>query len=387
MTKAITGEQRELVSSVEYHIPKFHGMTHYPHLIKKFGTPINFFGGFLESFLKEKLKRGSKQVNGHTHCLQHDLLWRSYEGRQYSLVRKVLFPSVYTMSLLVSNGGTDTVQSDESEFEDTNSINTRKEAEASIVVKPKQLSFSAEKEQCGIWYISGGIKQLCTQRKRSDGTVYYRLFHPDNEHGKPAVQNLVNSAVQRCKDKNSTETTSVETDRISFYYHVTIISKDDGTKTILRCNPKWNKQDKSLHQSKSWFDWVEVNWESRNGKNYSVPAKLLLWGNVVYSDGTETLLASIRSLRSTTVMPAHHRMFFATGDYICDEKTGLSVVEHNNILSTAFVVPALAPATISKCMSTQETVEAMENTDYYIALPPRNQWKLIGWDIPLRTEK
>jgi len=86
-------------------------------------------------------------------------------------------------------------------------------------------------------------------------------------------------------------------------------------------------------------------------------------------------------------MPAHHRMFFVTGDYICDEKTGLSIVEHNNILSTAFVVPALAPATISKCMSKRETVEAMENTDYYIALPPRNQWKLIGWDIPLSTEK
>ena len=55
--KAITGEQRELVSSVAYRIPKFHGMTHYPHLIKKFGTRINFFSGFLESFLNEKLKR------------------------------------------------------------------------------------------------------------------------------------------------------------------------------------------------------------------------------------------------------------------------------------------------------------------------------------------
>ena len=118
------------------------------------------------------------------------------------------------MSLLVSDGGTDTVQSDESEFEDTNSINTRKEAEASIVLKPKQLSFSAEKDQCGTWYISGGIKQLWTQLKRSDETVYYSLFHPDNKHGKPAVQNLVNSAVQRCKDRNSTGTTSVEIDRI-----------------------------------------------------------------------------------------------------------------------------------------------------------------------------
>ena len=62
MTKAITGEQCELVSSVAYRIPKFHGMTHYP---------------YLESFLKEKLKRPSKRVNGHTHSLQHDILLKS----------------------------------------------------------------------------------------------------------------------------------------------------------------------------------------------------------------------------------------------------------------------------------------------------------------------
>ena len=59
----------------------------------------------------------------------------------------------------------------------------------------------------------------------------------------------------------------------------------------------------SLHQTSSWFDcWVEVSWESRNGKNYSVPAKLLLWGNVMYSDGTETLLESVCLLRSTKNM-------------------------------------------------------------------------------------
>jgi hypothetical protein len=67
VTKTVTGEQRELASSVAYHIPEFHGMRiHYPHLIKKFGTPINFFDGFLESFLKEKLKRPSKRVYCHT---------------------------------------------------------------------------------------------------------------------------------------------------------------------------------------------------------------------------------------------------------------------------------------------------------------------------------
>ena len=64
---------------------------------------------------------------------------------------------------------------------------------------------------------------------------------------------------------------------------------------------------------------------------------------------------------------------------ICDETTGLSVVEHNNILSTALVVPALAPASISICMSTRETVEAMENTDYYIALPATTKPMEIDW--------
>jgi hypothetical protein len=45
----------------------------------------------------------------------------------------------------------------------------------------------------------------------------------------------------------------------------------------------------------------------------------------------------------------------------------------------AFVVHGALPlATNRKCMSTKETVEAMEITDYYIALPSQNQRKLIG---------
>ena len=43
-------------------------------------------------------------------------------------------------------------------------------------------------------------------------------------------------------------------------------------------------------------------------------------------------------------MKAHKRMFFVKGDTIvCNDTTELSVVEFNNILSTAFFVPALKP--------------------------------------------
>jgi hypothetical protein len=87
-----------------------------------------------------------------------------------------------------------------------------------------------------------------------------------------------------------------------------------------------------------------VNWEKGDGSSsYTVPAKLLLWGNVIFSKKTTILLACIRSLKSSTEMKIHKCMFFARGDTLCNDTTELSVVEFHNILSAAFVVPALKP--------------------------------------------
>ena len=55
VTKLLIGDQREYESSVGLRLAKFHGMLHYSDQIRKFGCPMNFFGGFLESFLKDKL--------------------------------------------------------------------------------------------------------------------------------------------------------------------------------------------------------------------------------------------------------------------------------------------------------------------------------------------
>ena len=54
---------------------------------------------------------------------------------------------------------------------------------------------------------------------------------------------------------------------------------------------------------REWFDWVEVNWEKGDGSSsYTVPAKLLLWGNVIFSNATTALLACICSLKSSAEM-------------------------------------------------------------------------------------
>ena len=93
-------------------------------------------------------------------------------------------------------------------------------------------------------------------------------------------------------------------------------------------HPKWKNDSKPGISGREWFDWVEVNWEKGDGSSfYTVPAKLLLWGNVIFSNTTTILLACIRSLKSSTEMKIHKCMFFARGDTLCNDATELSIVE------------------------------------------------------------
>ena len=51
----------------------------------------------MESFLKDKLKKPDKRINGHLHRVQHDILILicSQESQQFGLVRQILFPMEY----------------------------------------------------------------------------------------------------------------------------------------------------------------------------------------------------------------------------------------------------------------------------------------------------
>ena len=54
----------------------------------------------MESFLKNKLKRFSKRVNGQVHRLKHDLLIQYYETRQFSLACKIVFDNYSEQDVL-----------------------------------------------------------------------------------------------------------------------------------------------------------------------------------------------------------------------------------------------------------------------------------------------
>ena len=102
VTKALIGDQCEYSLSAGLWLVKFqfHGLLHYVDQIKKFGSPLRYyFGGFLESFLKDKLKKPSKRINGHLHRVQHDILIliRSHESRQFGLVLLDRYCSLWSM--------------------------------------------------------------------------------------------------------------------------------------------------------------------------------------------------------------------------------------------------------------------------------------------------
>ena len=174
--------------------------------------------------------------------------------------------------------------------------------------------------------------------------------------------------------------------RIDFYYNFRIHANAPGQITILRCHhPKWKNDSKAGISDREWFDWIEVIWEKGDGSNsYIVPGKLFLWGNVIFSNHTTILLPSIRSLKFSSEIKAHKRMFFAKGDSICNDTTELSVVEFINFLSAAFFVPALKPQKGSirsrKPVKPKEVLEQLEKDNYYVSLPARHLWKSIGWE-------
>ena len=91
----------------------------------------------------------------------------------------------------------------------------------------------------------------------------------------------------------------------------------------MRCNPVWNTtqtiQSRQMQKQKQWFDWVEVDWDDNNGNVYTVPTTLdLLYGDgqILYSDQSTDLLASVRSLRSMKSLKQHDRIFFSRGDFL-----------------------------------------------------------------------
>ncbi len=126
-------------------------------------------------------------------------------------------------------------------------------------------------------------------------------------------------------------------------------------------------------------------WTNNDSAVFTIPARLALWCKVFYADGSNELLA-VQSLNSDGIMPPCDRMFFSRGGYLDTSYNGLCLVALESILSTAFVIPALPPATKIKIPKQSDLLDALMHSNYYIALPARAEWSVLGLDKLLPSE-
>ena len=85
--------------------------------------------------------------------------------------------------------------------------------------------------------------------------------------------------------------------KVDFFYHVKVITsgedQDQSSCIIMRCNPVWNTTEtmQSRQMQKQWFDWVEGDWDEKDGNVYTVPVTLdLIHGVVRYCILTKALI-------------------------------------------------------------------------------------------------
>ena len=63
VTSALIGYQHKYSSSAGLWLVKFHGLLHYVDQIKKFGSPLRYFGGLLFGIILEGQAQETKQEN------------------------------------------------------------------------------------------------------------------------------------------------------------------------------------------------------------------------------------------------------------------------------------------------------------------------------------
>ena len=182
----------------------------------------------MESFLKDKLKKPSKRINGHLHRVQHDILILicSQEFWQFGLARQVLFSMEYAPVFCGTNllsldepqvngegvGNTEMLgYSDICSDDDDSEVVWEASSDHSlgkysgrysksgksdhIFQVPKQSKFSAGLNQDQHWVILGerGVSALVLQ---NNGSQYYQLYHPGTPDESISVRNIVISSVQ-----------------------------------------------------------------------------------------------------------------------------------------------------------------------------------------------
>jgi hypothetical protein len=146
----------------------------------------------------------------------------------------------------------------------------------------------------------------------------------------------------------------------------------EETKDLFRCHPSFHSYP---YLRRSWHDWAMIKWsdDANEDSVYTAAARLLMFAKLSQHNADTTtpprVVAVIQSL--SQVSPQSDSVLkFALGDKV--DRNPI-VVDVDAIASTAFVLPCVESPT------DQFPVD-IEKATYFLVMPPRGDWKNIGWD-------
>ena len=343
----ICGEQRNIQSEVGTKLTKLHSLIHLVKAIPKYGTPLNYFGGYMEKNLKSFVKYPSKRtrlISGDPFLLDLSNRWseRSIIDDYYST------PSLDIDVLCNRNN--------QEPMSDDNLICS------TMIWGKEKFRFQKMNTEWNTVY-----KDLSGSIVYEPGTFhpYYKLPHIVQDGLNQWINNVVPDFV---------ESVGCLPSFISCHYDVKDKSNDAGEyNQIYRSSPSYRGEE--------WFDWVNIEYEDDHENKYNVPTKTFLWMiahfNDISVDHNEFVLGwplrNLELIEYPLFDGLKYDKFYHIADVYCVA---------TSLQGVAYVLPAVDIDCESSSHCDEENRKGYLNDlndSFYISIPPRYNWTSIGW--------
>jgi hypothetical protein len=338
---------------------KFHAAKHCVFYIKRYGSSENTFGGSLESALKSTVKEPTKRTSR-----RHDHLCKELASRQHD--RFCVSESNLHNKQSWDNFVSFTTRSRKRRIDVVN----EESSVADTILPPgwtmhRPMFYLSKRE--GQWSTFLGKRTFMNQ-------VVYPNFvsRLEGDIFESGESEWVQASVDRADELGFS--------RVDVFCGAVIPTERVGDRNMIRQSTDLFRCHPSFHSypylRRSWHDWAMIKWQPHDGEeesDYMVAARLLLFAKLsqhsVDSTTPPRVVAVIYSL-SESKPEKDPLLKFAIGDTL--DRTPL-VVDADTIGSTAFVLPCVEDMTDDFPLD-------IDDATYFVVIPPRSEWKDIGWD-------
>ena len=329
-------------------LPKLHSLLHVTDMIVLFGSPQNFFGGFMESLLKEFVKhpaiRSRLVRQGFTFLSSTSQRWSEYNCiNDYHLTK--YSPSITTCNnMKIPNRGL---------FHN---------------LKAGKVPFKFEYNTVQ--------KKWNTITKDKEGTRYADVRHPYYELEKQEMQALKQFLNNMATDANNIPTVECHY-QLTFDIMNTSNNKVTMNHHIIKCNPSFNNS--------KWFDWIRIKFEKGTGVG-----QIHLFLICHYNDNNDSLLSNNTYFLAKTLKKyeADDRKYhFLPGWHMDKFENKSHVIDLDSFQSVTTVLTGVhydkSDLNNEEYYSNKETAKKYfekKRNEYFIHLPFTDEWGGIGWN-------